>query len=103
MLEASLVTWRRLSGQPGMEAILTLIVPAPSSRQQRGAMVLCQHYFDQARSRSARLNLLPGCCVLPHTIRSKELGAATQPASAESALAGIDEETGLLNDGPAGE
>jgi cyanophycinase len=70
-----------------------------------GAMVLCQHFFDQASQRVLPgLNLLPGCCVLPH---HDTFGAQWAPELMRLlpgvSLLGIDEETGLLNDGPAGE
>jgi cyanophycinase len=70
-----------------------------------GAMVLCEHYFDQTSGKATPgLNLLPGGCVLPHhnTFGNRwvlPLGRLLPGVH----LLGIDEETGLLNDGPAGE
>jgi cyanophycinase len=69
-----------------------------------GAMVLCEHYFEQASGRVLPgLGLVPGCCVMPHHNRfghrwRKELSEILPHAH----LIGIDEETGLLNDGPGG-
>jgi cyanophycinase len=70
-----------------------------------GAMVLCEHCFDPASQQvMPGLNLLPGCCVLPH---HNTFGKSWAPRLAlllpGATLLGIDEETGLLNDGPAGE
>jgi cyanophycinase len=70
-----------------------------------GAMVLCEHYFDQASGQvMPGLNLLPGCCMLPH---HDTFGESWAPRLTrllpDACLLGIDEETGLLNDGPAGE
>jgi len=70
-----------------------------------GAMVLCEHYFDQRSGQALPgLNLLPGCCVLPH---HNTFGITWAPRLGRllpgACLIGIDEETGLLNDGPAGE
>jgi cyanophycinase len=70
-----------------------------------GAMVLCEHYFDPL-SESVRpgLNLLSGCCVLPHHNRfGKNWAPALERMLPGVQLLGIDEETGLLNDGPVGE
>lgn len=70
-----------------------------------GAMVLCEHYFDPAsESVQPGLNLLPGCCILPHHNRfGKKWAPALERLLPGMPLIGIDEETGLLNDGPAGE
>jgi cyanophycinase len=70
-----------------------------------GAMVLCEHYFDQASGQvMPGLNLLPGCCVLPHhDTFGKNWAPRLTRLLPDACLLGIDEETGLLNDGPAGE
>jgi cyanophycinase len=65
-----------------------------------GAMVLCSHYYDpQSSNTRVGLDLLPGCCVIPHHDRFgggwiKEL-AERLPGSI---LIGIDERTGMLSD-----
>lgn len=69
-----------------------------------GAMVLCAHYFDPAAGRLRRgLDLVAGACILPHHAR---FGASWAPRLSEELpgvlLIGIDEETGILNDGPGG-
>lgn len=70
-----------------------------------GAMVLCEHYFDPVSgSLQPGLNLLRGYCVLPHHNRfGKNWAPALERMLPGVQLLGIDEETGLLNDGPAGE
>lgn len=70
-----------------------------------GAMVLCEFYFDQASGKVLPgLNLLPGVCVLPHhDTFGKEWAARLTRLLPGALLIGIDEETGLLNDGPRGQ
>jgi cyanophycinase len=69
-----------------------------------GAMVLCEHYFDQASGQVLPgLNLVPGSCVLPH---HNSFGHRWQRNLSDilpdTLLIGIDEETGMLNDAPGG-
>ena len=69
-----------------------------------GAMVLCEHYYDPHSQNIVQgLNLLPGMCVLPHhdTFGKSWLTRLTELLRC-AILVGIDEETGLLNDGPQG-
>ncbi len=70
-----------------------------------GAMVLCEHYFDQGSGQALPgLNFLQGCCVLPHHNRfGKNWAPRLSRLLPGASLIGVDEETGLLNDGPAGE
>jgi cyanophycinase len=70
-----------------------------------GAMVLCEFYFDQASGKVfPGLNLLPEVCVLPHhDTFGKEWAARLVRLLPGALLIGIDEETGLLNDGPKGQ
>lgn len=69
-----------------------------------GAMVLCQHYFDPHSGKiQPGLNLLPGACVLPHHNRSgKNWAEKVRALLPEAVLVGIDERTGMINDGPGG-
>ena len=69
-----------------------------------GAMVLCEHYFDPDSGTTLRgLNLVPGACVLPHHNRFGKTWAAKLALLLPGiVLIGIDEETGLLDDGPGG-
>jgi len=95
-----------LAGSLAWDAILSAYrhgaVIAGSSA---GAMVLCQYYYDPyAGVLLDGLNLLPDACVLPH---HNTFGITWAPRLGRllpgACLIGIDEETGLLNDGPAGE
>jgi cyanophycinase len=70
-----------------------------------GAMVLCDRYYDPAaQSIKKGLNLLPGACVLPHhnTFGKTRAGPLAEQ-NPEITFIGIDEETGMINDGPQGE
>ena len=69
-----------------------------------GAMVLCEHYYDPQGGRVVEgLGMVPRACVLPH---HDTFGKGWVPRLAEllpvSLLLGIDERTGMLNDGSAG-
>jgi cyanophycinase len=69
-----------------------------------GAMVLCEYYFDPASDQVLPgLNLVPNACVLPHHDRfGKDWAPGLSRLLPEAVLIGIDEGTGLLNDGPDG-
>jgi cyanophycinase len=66
-----------------------------------GAMVLCEHYYDPYVNKLLPgLNLIPAACVIPHHNRSgrpwvRRLGKLLP----EALLIGIDEQTGMLDDG----
>ena len=67
-----------------------------------GAMVLGEHYFDPyTNTIVAGLNLVPGTCMVPH---HNQLGKSRVTRLADQLpeiwLVGIDEQTGLLDDGP---
>jgi cyanophycinase len=93
-----------LSGSNSWQAILAAhqsgAVIAGSSA---GAMILCDHYYDPyEKNIFSGLGLIPGCCVLPH---HNTFGKSWAPVLAQrlagTVLIGIDEQTGMLNDGPA--
>jgi cyanophycinase len=67
-----------------------------------GAMVLGQHYFDPyANVVVAGLNLAPRTCIVPHHNRfGRTWIARLSDQLPEIWLIGIDEQTGLLDDGP---
>ena len=70
-----------------------------------GAMILCDHYYDPyEKSLFSGLGLIPGACILPH---HNTFGKTWAPELAQRlagvVLIGIDEETGMLNDGPTGQ
>jgi cyanophycinase len=70
-----------------------------------GAMVLCEFYFDSASGNVLPgLNFLQGVCVLPHhDTFGKDWAPRLTSLLPGALLIGIDEETGLLNDGPEGQ
>lgn len=95
---------RSLSGTPAWEAIGDAVRSgALIAGSSAGAMVLCGHYFDPEPGRIRKgLDLLPGCCVLPHHDRFGHRWATRlQPQIPTATLIGIDEETGLLIAGDA--
>jgi cyanophycinase len=69
-----------------------------------GAMVLCAHYYDPEGRRVAEgLGLLPRACVLPHhNTFGKGWASRLGALLPDTTLLGIDERTGMLNDGAAG-
>jgi len=70
-----------------------------------GAMVMCEHYFDPTSGNVLPgLNLLPEVCVLPHhDTFGKDWAPRLTRLLPGTLLIGIDGETGMLNDGAAGE
>lgn len=69
-----------------------------------GAMVMCQYYSDPRKGQVVEgLGLVPNSCVLPH---HNTFGKRWAPRLSEelpgAVLLGIDECTGMLNDGDAG-
>jgi len=87
-----------LAWQATMEAYLNGAVIAGSSA---GAMVMCQFCFDPSAGRvDEGLNLVPNSLVLPH---HNTFGKSWAPKLAKQipavTLIGIDEQTGMLNDG----
>lgn len=96
---------KSLAGSLSWEAILDAYRSgAVVGGSSAGAMVLCQHYYDPyAKSLSPGLNLLPGACVLPHhNTFGKGWAAHLSAALPDSTLIGIDEQTGMIDDGPDG-
>jgi len=94
---------RTLMGSLSWQAILTAYREgAVIAGSSAGAMVLCDYYYDPATRKVERgLNLIPGACVLPHHNSSGQSWATqlTQDLP-DVLLIGIDEETGMINDGP---
>ena len=66
-----------------------------------GAMVMCQHYYDPDRKRLHEgLNLMPHSLVLPHhNTFGKSWAPQLLKKLPEATLIGIDEQTGMINDG----
>lgn len=69
-----------------------------------GAMVLCEYYYNPTTEKVLEgLGLLPGTCILPHHNTSgKSWAERLKRLLPETVLIGIDEETGMLNEGPHG-
>src|SRR5437870_5720348 len=67
-----------------------------------GAMVMCQYYYDPGKGNIVEgLNLLPNTCVLPHhDTFGKNWASRLSNLLPEAVLLGIDEQTGMLDDGP---
>jgi cyanophycinase len=89
------------SWQAALEAYAAGAVIAGSSA---GAMVLCQHYYDPQRGQViAGLGLVPHACVLPHhNTFGQRWAPQLSPLLPNSVLIGIDERTGMLDDGAGG-
>jgi cyanophycinase len=90
-----------LAWQAVLEAYAGGAVLAGSSA---GAMVLCEYFYDPYTGRlEPGLNLIPGCCVLPHHEHAgKGWASRLLPELPGVTLIGIDERTGLINDGAGG-
>ena len=68
-----------------------------------GAMVLCEYYYKpHADEVTGGLNLVAATCVLPHHNKfGKNWFHRLQQLLPDTCLIGIDEETGIINDGPS--
>jgi cyanophycinase len=69
-----------------------------------GAMVMCQYYYDPSAKRvHDGLNLLPHSLVLPHhNTFGKNWAPGLLKKHSKATLIGIDEQTGMINDGSEG-
>ena len=67
-----------------------------------GAMVLCEYYYHPAADEVVKgLGLIHGACVMPHfNTFGKNWVNRLVHLLPETVLIGIDEETGMINDGP---
>jgi cyanophycinase len=70
-----------------------------------GAMVLCEYYYDPGtQSIQQGLNLISGVCVLPHhNTFGKSWAKQVARKYPEILFIGIDEETGMIDEGPQGQ
>ena len=95
-----------LAGSPAWKAIQDAFrAGAVIGGSSAGAMVLGEFYYDPVSEKAfPGLDLLPEVCLLPH---HNTFGRSWAPRLSRllprTLLIGIDEETGLLNDGPSGE
>jgi cyanophycinase len=90
-----------LKGSRAWEAVLDAYrneaVVAGSSA---GAMVMCEFYYDPSQGRIVEgLNLVHNSIVLPHHNTFGKGWAARLLAISQAILIGIDEQTGMLDDG----
>ncbi|MGE5141314.1 MAG: cyanophycinase [Rudaea sp.] len=96
---------RTLAGSVAWSAVLEAFRSgAVIAGSSAGAMVLCEYYYDPDGGKVERgLGLVPLACVIPHHNR---FGAGWAPRLAsllpDVVLIGIDEETGMIDDAPAG-
>lgn len=83
--------------QSVLEAYATGAVVAGSSA---GAMVMCEFYYDPNRGKIVEgLNLVPDAIVMPHYDTFGKSWASRLLEISDVTLIGIDEETGMLDDG----
>ena len=93
-----------LDGSRSWQAILAAHqAGAVIAGSSAGAMILCDHYYDPyEKNIFGGLGLIPDACILPH---HDTFGKSWAPGLAQRlpgvVLIGIDEHTGMLNDGPA--
>src|SRR5579859_2705173 len=89
------------SWQAMLRAYETGAVIAGSSA---GAMVMCQYYFDPGQGRIVEgLGFVPNTCVLPHhNTFGKGWASRLSTLLPAAVLLGIDERTGMLDDGSGG-
>lgn len=69
-----------------------------------GAMVICEYFFDPYEGKLENgLNLLGGCCILPHHEQAgKRWASRLLPELPGITLIGIDERTGMIDDADGG-
>jgi cyanophycinase len=86
-----------LAWQAMLEAYHNGAVIAGSSA---GAMVMCEFYYDPGQAQVVEgLNLVPASIVLPHHNTFGKSWASRLLEIPDVTLIGIDEQTGMLNDG----
>jgi cyanophycinase len=94
-----------LKGSRSFEAITKVFEEnAVISGSSAGAMVLCEHYYHHKDdSVENGLNFIEGACVLPHhDTFGKSWAPRLETLLPGSILTGIDEQTGMINDGAEG-
>ena len=86
-----------LAWRATLEAYARGAVVAGSSA---GAMVMCEHYYDHNQGQVVDgLNLVPNALVLPHHNTFGKSWASRLLEISQVTLIGIDEQTGMLDDG----
>lgn len=92
-----------LKGTPCWHAMLTAYNNgAVLGGSSAGAMALCEYLFDPAQKKVIQgLGLLPATCILPHhDTFGRHWAPQLQKDLPQATLIGIDEQTGMINDGP---
>ena len=95
-----------LAGSESWQAMLTAYHSgAIIAGSSAGAMILCDHYYDPYEKKILNgLGLIPKACILPHHNTLGQNWASELKLHLPGVvLIGIDEETGMLNDGPGGQ
>ena len=95
-----------LAGSISWQAILEAYhAGAVIGGSSAGAMVLCRHGYDPVtESIFEGLNLIPKACIIPHhDTFGKAWASHLLTSLPEDVIIGIDEETGMIDDGPDGE
>jgi cyanophycinase len=94
-----------LAGSKSWQAILNAHqAGAVIAGSSAGAMILCDTYYDpQAKKIFSGLGLILGACVLPHhDTFGKNWAPELSRRLPGTILIGIDEQSGMLDDGPRG-
>ena len=94
-----------LAGSAGWKAMLMAYEQgAVIGGSSAGAMVLCERYYDPFKEEVLKgLGLVAGCCVLPHhNTMGRKWASRLVDLLPDTILIGIDERTGMLDDGPDG-
>ena len=91
-----------LKGSAAWQAVLEAYAAgAVVAGSSAGAMVMCEFYFDPSRGQVIEgLNLVPNSLVLPHHNTFGKSWAPRLLAISRVTLIGIDEQTGMIDDGP---
>jgi cyanophycinase len=94
---ADSISWEAILAAYGNGAII--------GGSSAGAMVLCERFYDPFTKRVEKgLKLLPETAILPHhNTFGRQWSMTLLPTYPEMLLVGIDEETGMINDGPNGQ
>jgi cyanophycinase len=95
-----------LAGSLSWQAILEAYhAGAVIGGSSAGAMILCQHYYNpETKAIEDGLNLIPGACIIPHYNNfGKGWGSHLAGLLSDDLLIGIDEQTGMIDDGRHGE
>src|SRR5262249_10953615 len=94
-----------LAGSASWQAMLTAYdAGAVIAGSSAGAMVLCQYYYDPGKRQVTQGPwLVPNTCVLPHhNTFGKNWGPQLSELLPGVVLLGIDERTGMIDDGVSG-